>query len=66
MAHQHLVIAYVITWVIQLGYLGCVGAEVGGCAPRRRGRRRPTLTGQIAGRKLPRGIASTLRSSRTV
>jgi hypothetical protein len=27
MAHQHLVIAYVITWVIQLGYLGWVGTK---------------------------------------
>jgi len=27
MAHQHLVIAYVITWVIQLGYLGWVGMK---------------------------------------
>ncbi|HVJ07623.1 MAG TPA: hypothetical protein VM554_04520 [Acidisarcina sp.] len=27
MAHQHLVIAYVITWVIQLGYLSWVGLK---------------------------------------
>lgn len=25
MAHQHLVLAYVLTWVLQLGYVGFLG-----------------------------------------
>ncbi len=27
MAHQHLVLAYVLTWVLQLGYLGMLGMK---------------------------------------
>lgn len=27
MAHQHLILAYIVTWVIQLGYLGWIGAK---------------------------------------
>jgi hypothetical protein len=27
MAHQHLVLAYIVTWVIQLGYLCWIGAK---------------------------------------
>jgi hypothetical protein len=27
MAHRHLVLAYVITWALQLGYLGLLGLK---------------------------------------
>lgn len=27
MAHRHLVLAYVITWTLQLGYLGFLGLK---------------------------------------
>ena len=27
MAHRHLVLAYVLTWVLQLGYLGFLGLK---------------------------------------
>jgi hypothetical protein len=27
MAHRHLILAYVLTWVLQLGYVGFLGAK---------------------------------------
>ena len=29
MAHRHLVLAYVITWALQLGYVGLLGVKWG-------------------------------------
>ena len=45
MAHQHLVIAYVITWVIQLAYLGYIGTKW--AAVRKEERRIPTYPDKI-------------------
>lgn len=40
MGHQHLIMAYAVTWVIQLGYLGWVGLKW--AAVRREEQRTPT------------------------